>query len=83
MSHVHSITRCDKCDIVISQCRCMRQDKLITYETCDTCKLAASTTTVPNIRQELREAKAREVYLRYQLSQLTLQIEELEKNDER
>lgn len=39
--------------------------------------------TLPGIKQQLREALAKEVYLRYQLAQLNDRIKELEKNNER
>ena len=36
----HRIVKC-KCGTVIEQCRCMRKDKAIIYETCDACKIIA------------------------------------------
>lgn len=42
-----------------------------------------NTLHIPSTKQQLREALAREVYLRYQLTQLNDRINELEKNNER
>lgn len=36
----HYTVKCKECDKTISNCRCMRTDKTITYETCDQCKIA-------------------------------------------
>lgn len=38
MHSSHSITRCSICDTVISQCRCMSQDKTVTYAICNKCR---------------------------------------------
>jgi hypothetical protein len=60
----------------------MSNDKVITYDTCDKCKaiIAAGVTLIPDTKQQLREALAREAYLKAQIKQLT---DELEKNNER
>jgi hypothetical protein len=34
----HFIEKCKYCNIVISQCRCPSQDKIIKYGICQTCK---------------------------------------------
>lgn len=79
--HGHYKEVCKECDIIVSQCRCM-SEKTIIKVTCDKCK-AADFDIVPNIKQQLREALAREVYLRHQLAQLNEEIKGLEKNNER
>lgn len=81
MSHGHFKKVCKECDTVIAQCRCMRE-KTIIEVTCDKCK-AAVVEPIPNTKQQLREALAREIYLRHQLTQLNERIKILEKNNER
>lgn len=83
MTHSHVQVRCNECDTVIRQCRCMSSNKVTSYETCEECKIAVFNAIVPDTKQQLREALAREVYLRSQLAQLSKQIKELEKNNER
>lgn len=79
----HHITLCKECGTVIGQCRCPSPNKVTNYDTCTNCKAAVFDTVTPSDKQLLREAKAREIYLRHQLSELHTQIEELEKNNER
>jgi len=38
MSHGHSKTVCGRCDLMITQCRCMSKDKTILYDLCKKCK---------------------------------------------
>ena len=38
----HFQRRCQNCDTVIDQCRCMSNDKEIIYDTCEDCKDARS-----------------------------------------
>jgi hypothetical protein len=33
----HFITRCKKCNGIINQCRCMKENKMTTWEICDKC----------------------------------------------
>lgn len=82
MSHTHRKTLCIECGAVIGQCRCMSNDKAISYETCNKCiaESGGKLTTNLSEKQQLREALARETYLKAQIKQLT---EELEKNNER
>lgn len=82
MSHGHYKKVCKECDTIISQCRC-RDEKTVIEVTCDKCKMAAFDIVAPNTKQQLREALAKEVYLRYQITQLNERIEALEKNNER
>ncbi len=81
MAHGHRKTLCIECDAVINQCRCMSPDKTITYDTCTNCKAAAFDIVTPSERQLLREAKAREIYLRHQISELEEQVQQLEKEN--
>ena len=37
MSHSHKITKCDLCNKVLMQCRCMEKDKEVSYMTCAEC----------------------------------------------
>jgi len=85
MSHTHRQTLCIECGAVIGQCRCMSNDKSITYDTCNKCKAEAggAIKVIPSDKQQLREAMAREAYLKSQIKQLTQKIEELEKDNER
>ena len=34
----HFITRCERCAVIISQCRCPAEDKKVIYLLCDVCK---------------------------------------------
>ena len=34
----HYMVKCNLCDKVISQCRCMAENKEVKYEICDECK---------------------------------------------
>ena len=77
----HYITKCKECDTVISQCRCPSLNKVTNYDTCTNCKAAAFDIVTPSEQQLLREAQAREIYLRHQISQLHTRIEELEKKN--
>ena len=85
MAHTHRQTLCIECGTVIGQCRCMSNDKTITYETCNKCiaESGGKLTTVPTEKQQLREALAREVYLKAQIRQQMEQLKELEKDNER
>ena len=82
MSHTHKKVLCIECGAVIGQCRCMSNDKTISYETCNKCEaeIAEGITLVPDTKQQLRESLAREAYLKAQIKQLT---DELEKYNER
>ena len=82
MSHTHKKVLCIECGAVIGQCRCMSNDKTISYETCNKCiaESGGKLTAQLNEKQRLREALAREVYLKAQIKQLTSQ---LEKDNER
>ncbi len=77
MGHFKEI--CKECGDVIKQCRCPGE-KTVIESTCDSCK--ASVTLVPDTKQQLREALARETYLNGQIKQLTQRIEQLEKSNE-
>ena len=37
MNHGHSITKCCKCETVITQCRCMSKDKIVKWDVCNKC----------------------------------------------
>jgi hypothetical protein len=74
----HFITKCKECDTVINQCRCPSLNKVTKYDTCTNCKAAAFDIVTPGERQLLREAKAREIYLRHQISKLEEQVQQLE-----
>ena len=80
MAHGHKKVICIECDAVIGQCRCMTADKTITYEICNKCK-AEGVTVVVGTEQQLREAKAREVYLQGQIRILEERILLLEKEN--
>jgi len=82
MAHGHKKTLCIECGTVIGQCRCMAEDKTITYEICNKCKAEdEGVTMIPSEKQLLREAIAREVYLRSQIKQLEEKVQQLEKED--
>ena len=38
MSHGHSKTVCRRCDLIITQCRCMSKDKTVKHDLCRKCK---------------------------------------------
>lgn len=38
----HYMVLCEKCDTVITQCRCPSQDKTKHYDTCQKCRDAAN-----------------------------------------
>ena len=59
----------------------MTADKTITYETCNKCKAEAGGKVIflPSEKQLLREATAREVYLRAQIRNLEEQLLKLKK----
>ena len=78
MGHFKEI--CKECGIVIKQCRCPGE-KTVIESTCDSC--AGTVTLLPDTKQQLREALAREVYLNTQITQLTQRIEQLEKSNEK
>jgi shikimate kinase len=61
----------------------MSENKTITYETCNKCiaESGGALNTALNEKQQLREAAAREVYLKAQIKQLAERVQQLEKEN--
>lgn len=57
MTHGHRTVKCKECDKTISNCRCMRKDKTIIYETCDQCKIAVFEKAIEAATETTEELK--------------------------
>ncbi len=50
----HFKTICKKCDIVIMQCRCMSETKVIKYDTCDKCEKLTKNLSIDSNKKDLK-----------------------------
>lgn len=48
----HFIIRCDKCAVIVSQCRCPDFSKQVIYQTCDVCKFEEQEKEKEIVRQK-------------------------------